>query len=184
MRADAQRNYSHLLATAREAFSEQGSEASLRDIARRADVGLATLCRHFPTREALLDALLRDNLDRVRQLAETLETSVAPDEALLTWTQEAVGFTHEFRGVVDLMAAAMADEDSALHVSCTAVRSAGARLLARAQAAGVARTDMDGVDLLTLIAALGWINDQPSFAPRADHLFDIIAGAILIDRTK
>lgn len=184
MRADAQKNYNHVLAVAREVVTEQGAEASLRDIARKADVGLATLYRHFPTREALLDALLRTNLDELTRLADELETSSAPAEALIAWSREAVAFTHNFSGAVDLMAAAMADETSALHASCTLVRAAGARLLQRAQEAGRARTDIDGADLLALIAALGWLNDQTSFAERADRLFDVIASAILTNAPK
>ena len=64
MRADARKNYSHLLAVARDVVTEHGVDASMRDIARRANVGLATLFRHFPTREALFEALLRTNAGR------------------------------------------------------------------------------------------------------------------------
>jgi hypothetical protein len=77
------------------------------------------------------------------------------------------------------MASAIEDTESALHASCATLRAAGARLLARAQAAGVARTDIDGTILFALIAALAWLSDQPSLAPRADQLFDIVASAIL-----
>ncbi|MEV6926039.1 hypothetical protein AB0M46_16300 [Dactylosporangium sp. NPDC051485] len=62
------------------------------------------------------------------------------------------------------------------------MRAAGARLLARAQAAGAARTDIDGTDLYALAGALAWVGDQPALAPRADHLFDVIAGAILTNQ--
>lgn len=179
MRADARKNYSHLLAVAREAITEHGADASLRDIARRADVGLGTLYRHFPTREALLEALLRTSLDGLTQKAGELETSSSPDDALVSWFREGVAFVRCYSGVVDLMAAAIADPGSALHDSCATVRSAGARLLARAQAEGLARADIDGIDLFALMGALGWLGDQPSFAPRADHLFDVIADALL-----
>ena len=63
MRADARKNYSHVLSVARDVIAEHGVNASMRDIARRAGVGLATLLRHFPTREALYEALLCTNLD-------------------------------------------------------------------------------------------------------------------------
>ena len=89
----------------------------------------------------------------------------------MSWFREGVAFVQSYRGVVDLMAAAHADPDSALYASCAAVHSAGARLLLRAQAEGTARTDMDGDDLFALMSALGWLAGQPSFAPRADHLF-------------
>jgi AcrR family transcriptional regulator len=179
MRADARKNRDHLLAVAGTAIAEQGVEVSLRDIARRADVGLATLIRHFPTREALLEALLRTSFDELTVRAGDLETSSSPQEALISWVRDCVAWTTEYRGVTVLMAAAIEDTESALHASCVTLRAAGARLLARAQEAGAARTDMDGTDLFALIAALAWLGDQPALAPRADRLFTIIASAIV-----
>jgi AcrR family transcriptional regulator len=184
MRADARRNYSHLLAVARDVVTEHGANASMRDIARRAGVGLATLLRHFPTQEALFEALLRTNLDALTEKAGELETSNPPDEALVSWFREGVAFVDSYSGVVALMASAHADPDSPLHASCTAVHAAGARLLLRAQAEGTARADMDGDDLFALMSALGWLVGQPSFAPRADHLFHVIASAILTNRSS
>ncbi|WSQ09740.1 TetR/AcrR family transcriptional regulator [Streptomyces sp. NBC_01231] len=179
MRADARKNRDHVLAVAGAAITEQGVDVSLRDIARRADVGLATLLRHFPTREALLEALLHTSFDELTARAGELETSSSPDDALVSWLRDCVAWTTEYRGVTVLMAAAIEDTDSALHASCVTLRAAGAQLLALAQTAGTARTDMDGTDLFALIAALAWIGDQPSLAPRADHLFDVVASAIL-----
>lgn len=70
----------------------------------------------------------------------------------------------------------------ALYAPCTAVRSAGARLLLRAQAEGTARADMDADDLFALMSGLGWLVGQPAFAPRADHLSHLITSAILTNR--
>jgi AcrR family transcriptional regulator len=182
MRADAKKNYNHLLAVAREVVTEHGADVSMRDIARRAKVGLATLFRHFPTREALFEALLRTNLDALTQRSGELEASTSPDEALLSWFREWVAFALSYRGVVAMMAAAHTNPDSALYASCAAVHSASGRLLRRAQAEGTARTDMDGDDLFGLMSALGWLVDLPSFAPRADHLFHILSSAILTNR--
>ncbi|MFI8184208.1 TetR/AcrR family transcriptional regulator [Actinacidiphila glaucinigra] len=179
MRADARKNRDHLLAVAGTAIAEQGVEVSLRDIARRADVGLATLLRHFPTREALLDALLHTSFDELTAKAGALETSGSPDEALVSWLRDCVEWTTEYRGVTVLMAAAIEDPESALHASCVTLRAAGARLLTRAQAAGLARSDIDGADVFALVAALAWLGDQPALAPRAGHLFDVVASAIL-----
>ncbi|MFC3653193.1 TetR/AcrR family transcriptional regulator [Dyella humi] len=179
MRADARKNYSHLLAVARDVVTEDGVDASMRDIARRADVGLATLLRHFPTREALFEALMCTNLDALAQKADELETSNPPGEALVSWFREGVAFVHSYRGVAELMASAHADPDSALYASCATVHAVGARLLLRAQAEGTARADMNGDDLFALMSALGWLAGQPAFAPRADHLFHLIASAIL-----
>lgn len=179
MRADAQRNRDAVLAAAREVVAEHGADASMREIARRAGVGLGTLQRHFPTREALFDALLRASLDELTRRATELATTTDPVQALVSWFREGVTFVRSYRGAVDLMAAAIADPSSALHASCTTVRSAGAALLFRAQTEGSARSDIDGTDLFALMGALGWIGDQSSFAARADHLVAIVAAALL-----
>ena len=183
MRADARQNYMRVLAVARDIVNEHGINVSMRDIARRAGVGLATLLRHFPTREALFEALLCTNLDGLTQKAAELETATSPDDALVSWFREWVAFAQSYRGVVTLMAAAHTNPDSALYTACAAVHSASARLLIRAQAEGTARADMNGDDLFALMSALGWAVDQPSFAPRADHLFHLIASSIQTPRT-
>ncbi|GAA4561222.1 TetR/AcrR family transcriptional regulator [Planotetraspora kaengkrachanensis] len=182
MRADARKNYDQLLAVASAVVAEEGADASLRDIARKAGVGLATLYRHFPTREALLEVLLRTGFDELATRADELETSSSPEDALASWLRDCVAYAHEYRGVTTLMMAAIEDTESALHASCVTMRAAGTRLLARAQAAGTARTDIDGTDLFALVGALAWLSDQPSLTPRADHLFGVIAGAILTAR--
>lgn len=184
MRADAQKNYDQLLAVARDVFTEQGADASLRDVARRAGVGLGTLYRHFPTRDALLEALLRASFDALTARAGALEASGPADDALVSWLREIIAVTHSHRGVIALMMGAIEDLNSALHASCVTLRASGARLLARAQAEGLARVDIDGTDLFDLVAALAWLREQPSHTPRADHLFGVIASAILVNRGR
>lgn len=178
MRADAKRNYDRLLAVADEVIAEQGADASLREIARRADVGMGTMHRHFATREALLEALLRSRLATLTQAAITLAEGDHPGDGLISWFRDGVTFVQSYSGVVDLLADALADANSALHASCTGLRSAGTRLLARAQEVGAVRCDLDGTDLFALMGALGWINDQPSFSPRGDRLTNLIASAL------
>ena len=162
MRADARKNYDQLLVVAREVVTEEGVEASLRDVARRAGVGLATLYRHFPTREALLEALLRAGFDQLAARAGELEGSAEPRDALVSWLRECVAVATGYRGVTTLMVAAIEDPGSALHASCVAMREAGTRLLTRAQTAGGARAGIDGTDLFALIGALAWLGDQPA----------------------
>ena len=178
MRADAQKNYDNLLKVAGEVLAEEGADASLREIARRAEVGLGTLHRHFPTREALLEALLRSRLGELIRTATDFEASDRPGDALASWFGDGVVFVRSYNGVVDLMAEAIADPGSALYGACTTLKAKGATLLRRAQDAGAARTDIDGVDLFALMGALGWIADQPSFASRGDHLTRLIADAL------
>lgn len=179
MRADAKKNHDHLLVVASDVVYEQGVDASLRDVARRAGVGLGTLYRHFPTREALLEALLRASFDELAVQAAELKLSSSPGDALVVWLRDCAACARKYRGVVALMMAAIEDTESALHASCVEMRAAGTQLLTRAQAAGAARTDIDGTDLFALVGALAWLGDQPSLAPRADHLFRVIANAIL-----
>lgn len=179
MRSDAKENYQHILVTAHAVISEQGADASMRDIARKAGVGLATLFRHFPTREALLEALLRSKLEELTRKADSFETIDSPNEALVAWLREAVIFVRVYSGAVTMMAAALSDPTSALHASCEDLRSAGTRLLQRAQAKGSAEKYMTGSDLFALIGALGWLGDQDAFAPRSDYLLELIARGIL-----
>jgi len=179
MRADAKKNYDHILDVARGAFAEDGPEVSMRDISRRADVGLATLLRHFPTRDALYEALLCTNLDTLTKRADELADADPAAEAIVSWIREWVDFARKYKGVVGLMASAHSNPESALYASCAAVHSASGKLLLGAQADGTARTDMSGDDLFALMTALGWAVDQPSFAPRADNLVDLITSAVL-----
>lgn len=182
MRTDARVNRDLILTAAREVVTEQGADASLRDIARRAEVGLATLFRHFPTRESLMEALLRASLDKLTGKAGNLEALASPDQALVSWLRDAVAFLRIYNGVVAMMAIALADPNSALHASCDRLRSAGTRLLRRAQTEGTVRPDIDGDDVFALIGAVGWIGDQSAFAPRASRVFEMILDAILTKR--
>lgn len=179
MRADAKLNREHIIQVARAMIAEEGADVSMRDVARKADVGLATLFRHFPTREALLDVLLRSSLDELTETAIALEQSSPSDVALVSWLQEAVAFVRIYSGAVSMMAAALADEDCALHQSCKNLRAAGARLLQRAQADDRADKAMTGEDLFALIAAMGWIGDQPAFTHRSEYLIGVLSNAVL-----
>ena len=124
MRADARKNYSHLLAVARDVVTEHGADASMREIARRANVGLAT-SSSFPDARSPVEALLCTKGDALTRRAAELETSSPPDEALVSWFREGVEFTHTYGGVCDLMASDHADPDSALHASSGASARCG-----------------------------------------------------------
>src|SRR5919201_1783937 len=90
-RADARRNYDNLIAAGREAFTEKGADASLEGIARRAGVGIGTLYRHFPTRQALLEAVYVDEVDTICHAADDLG-DLEPWEALVTWLRSFAGY--------------------------------------------------------------------------------------------
>ncbi|MFF5207242.1 TetR/AcrR family transcriptional regulator [Streptosporangium sp. NPDC000396] len=179
-RADAQRNRDRILEVARTVIGEQGTQASLRDIARRAGVGLGTLYRHFPTRDALLETLLGQRFDRLAEKAALIEDTRPPDEALTEWLREFTAGATVYRGLVTSMMATLEDEGSPLHASCLAMRTAAARLLERAQDSGHIRPDIDGTDLFALINAVGWIADQaPSIATRREHLLSLVMDGLV-----
>src|SRR6516164_6348746 len=130
MRADAQRNYTKLLDAASAAFLEHGADdVSLEEIARRAGVGIGTLYRHFPTRQALLEAVYRDQV-------ELLKTE-PPGDALADWLRALMKFSSTKHTLTSALLAGLG-KDSELISSCSKViREAADALLARAQEAGV-----------------------------------------------
>ncbi|WP_232542068.1 TetR/AcrR family transcriptional regulator [Nocardia bovistercoris] len=178
-RSDARRNREHLLEIAREVLAEQGAQASLREIARRAQVGMGTLYRHFPNREALLEALLGQSFERLTALADTLARTHEPRAALVEWLRTYLAGSITYRGLVTAMMSTLADESSALSAACADMREAAANLLRRAQDSGEVRADVDRIDVIALISAVGWITEQaPQLAGRGDHLFAVIVDAL------
>ncbi|WP_309111514.1 helix-turn-helix domain-containing protein [Saccharothrix sp.] len=162
-RADARRNHDLIVSVAAEAFAEHGVDTSLRDIARRAGVGIGTLYRHFPTREALVEALLRQRFDRLRARAEELADQ-PPAEALARWLTDVATGSATYRGLPESVLAALRDETSELHGSCVAMRAAGAELLARAQEEGLVAAGVTPEEVLALAAGLAWAGDRSGIA--------------------
>ncbi|TDC23742.1 TetR/AcrR family transcriptional regulator [Streptomyces sp. 8K308] len=162
MRADARRNYERLLAAAATAFTERGTDASLEEIARRAGVANGTLYSHFPTRQALLEALLGDRMRALAATGEELLDHSSPFEALAAWARTAVTHTARYRGLGASLMRAIEDESSELHAACEAVLAASERLVARARAAGELREDVTAPDLYALVNAVAWVSEQSS----------------------
>jgi AcrR family transcriptional regulator len=155
MRADARRNYGRLIAAAREAFTEHGGEAHLDDIARRAGVGPGTLYRHFPTREALLAAVYRGDVDDMMLQADHLAETLPPAEALAAWLRQQLDYIKVKRGLSTAVKTMLADDSETLSYCRDTMRAAAGGLLARAQEAGLVRTDVRPSDVLWLIHGLG-----------------------------
>jgi len=155
MRADARRNYERILNTAREAFLEHGPEAPLDDIARKACVGAGTLYRHFPNREALIEAVYRDDIERLSTAARGLLAEHEPGKALELWVREQLAFVLHRRGLAATLKAAL-DRDSETFALCkTMLNDAAAEVLTRAQEAGAVRGDVKPRDLLLLGHGVG-----------------------------
>ncbi|MGV9555865.1 TetR/AcrR family transcriptional regulator [Streptomyces sp. NPDC003401] len=151
MRADARRNYERLLTAAAEAFAEHGEGASLDDIAKRAGVGSGTLYRHFPTRQALLEAAYVDRIEALAVRADALAALLPPGEALVEWLNEVCVGTIQVRGMKALLGSAVTDAGSAAATVCgTTVQGAAARLVEAAQREGTLRGDVEPVEVLRL----------------------------------
>src|SRR3954447_296798 len=140
-RADARRNYEKVLAAARDAFAEGGESASLEGIARRADVGIGTLYRNFPNRQALLEALYLDELEELCRSAAELE-GTDPWEALNSWFERFIGYMATKQALATELLNYL-DRDASLFRSCReALWAAGEPLLRRAQESGAVRPDV------------------------------------------
>lgn len=165
-RADARRNWDRLVAEARVAFAEHGIEASLDDIARRAGVGSGTLYRHFPTRDALLEAVFADAVQALAGQARSLAAAEPPADALDHWLRLFVTHVTTYRGIGSrLMDATDTPEFMA---SChDVVRDSVRSLLDPAQAAGAVRADVRPIDLLRLVNGVALAADgSPEGADR------------------
>ncbi|HVW45119.1 MAG TPA: TetR/AcrR family transcriptional regulator [Amycolatopsis sp.] len=184
-RADGRRNYDGILAAARAAFDAHGADASLNDIARAAGVAVGTLYGHFPTRETLIEASVRDGLETVCDRADELAAGSAPLDALTGWLPLAVAHCSTFRGLVGFLAASSYDEGTPLHASCARMHETGARLLRRAQKAGRVRSDLTPEDLFAIITSAAWARENS--APGHDQstrLLELVLDGITAPRQR
>ena len=153
-RADARRNYDKVLAAAREAFAEGGESTALEEIARRAGVGIGTLYRHFPNRQALLEALYIGEVEAVCRSAAELEGDGDPWEALNGWLERVVAYIGTKRALAAELFNYL-DKDAALFsTSREALYAAGEPLLTRAQEAGAVRSDVAIGDVIQLVISI------------------------------
>jgi AcrR family transcriptional regulator len=168
LRADARRNRERVLNAAREVFSEQGREAQMDDVARRAMVGVGTVYRHFPTKEALLDALALDAFERI--LAVAIEQLARDDDD--PWD----AFTHVVRTGAEVLAGdralseVMAEIQGPIHVDEALqqqMAEAMTTLIERAQAAGALRPDVVLEDVVMVICGIGTATRKPHVCPDA-----------------
>ena len=183
-RADALRNRERVLEAARTVFSAGGPEASLETVAKTAGVGIGTLYRHFPTREALFDAVYRHEAQQLAALAERLQREAKPVEALRQWMYSLVKFVATKKGMSAALALAVAkDSDLFSYSSDLLMRSAGG-LLDRAIAAGEIRNDIGPEDLVRTLAGMCYTHDQPGWQKSVLRLVDIFIDGLRNRRTK
>jgi AcrR family transcriptional regulator len=155
MRADARRNYERIVATAREMFFDQGVDVPLDDIVKRAGVGAGTLYRHFPTRETLVEAVYRQEIEDLAEGVRAVVKELPPEEALRQWMRQQINFHVNRSGLAAALKAAVDEDSETFHYCKTILRDAVGVLLEAAQAAGAARADLDAVDLMRLGHGVG-----------------------------
>ena len=151
MRADARRNYERLTAAARLALTERGGDVSMEEIARRANVGIGTLYRHFPTRLDLLEAVYREDVETLASSAQALMASESEWAALEQWLHLYIGYAATKRVLMQELVDAVGKDSELLTHSRRAINEAVTAVLGRAQQAGVARPDVEPSDLLRLV---------------------------------
>jgi AcrR family transcriptional regulator len=178
-RVDAVRNRERLLETAADIFSAGGPDASLEAVAKRAGVGIGTLYRHFPTREALFEAVYRREVDQLGELAERLADEVEPVEALRRWLHANVRLVATKKGMVAALALA-AYRPSELHAySADRLAKAVGSLLDRAAKAGDIRADITAEDLLRALVGMSYnVYDTPNWRKTALRLADIFVDGL------
>ena len=159
LRADARRNREKLLAAAASAFAESGTEASLEAIAKRASVGIGTLYRHFPTREALIEAAYANELDRLCGSAPDLLASHPPDAALAEWMDGFIGYAAAKRGMRSALQAVGASQADVFTGARGKLLEAIALLLAAGVDAGTLRSDVDAEDVLRAMGSVWLVDD-------------------------
>jgi AcrR family transcriptional regulator len=182
-RADAVRNRERVLEAAKAVFSAGGPEASLEAVARRAGVGIGTLYRHFPTREALFEAVYRREVEHLADLAEALKSDPSPSAALRRWLRSNVEFVATKKGMSAALAlAAHASSELAAYSSDRLTQAVGA-LLDRAVAAGEVRADVSPADLLRALVGMCYLHDQPGWQDSVLRLVEVFVDGLCAKRT-
>ncbi len=173
-RADALRNRERLLAAALALFTEQGTDVSLETVAREAGVGVGTLYRHFPTRDALVEAVYLSELDRLHEGAAELLAEHPPGEALARWMDRFVEYAATKRGMSGALQSVIASGRNPYSQSRTKLVGALTTLLDAARAAGAVRDDVDAEDVLLAIGGIWAMSAEPGWEERARRLLGLV----------
>jgi AcrR family transcriptional regulator len=177
-RTDAVRNHERVLEAAKAVFSAGGPDASLEAVARRAGVGIGTLYRHFPTREALFEAVYRREVEHLADLAEQLKEEVAPVEALRRWLRANVELVATKKGMLAALALAAHSPSELYAYSFDRLTRAVGALLDRAVAAGEIRADISPEDLLRALVGMCYLHDQPGWQAGVLRLVEVFVDGL------
>jgi AcrR family transcriptional regulator len=177
-RADAQRNRERILEVAKEAFTRSGANASLDDIAKQAGVGPGTLYRHFPTREELLQAVYRSELEKLAAAERKFAQTMTPIEALRAWLLLFVDTVEAKELIAPALNTLVGDHKKIFEASYAQMQEAIRSLVKRAIESGDIRKDVVPMDLLRALVGVAHVATSPDWQQSAKRLVDIlIAGS-------
>lgn len=179
-RSDGQANRQKLLHAATYQFGHDGPQASLNEIARRAGVGVGTLYRHFPTRDALVGAVYANELDELGAAVDHYLSTMTPDDALTAWSKRFVEYATAKRGLGEALAAIRSRGEVDVQPRSVLTTSMD-KLLAAGRTAGTITTDIDGEELLFAFSGLWSMPHDDQFPARAGRLVDLVLAGLRSD---
>ncbi len=176
LRADARRNRDRLLDVASAAFAEHGVDASLEEIARQAGVGIGTLYRHYPSRDALVEAVFRRSVDELVDSAGDLLESMPPEQALGEWMRRFVALVASKKGLATHLKSVLSEDSSIFAYSHERMNATMRTLVEAAVASGAVRPDVAPADLLSALSGVCLMSDGPGWQDQACRI-----SALLMD---
>ena len=174
LRKDAARNREKVLAAAVGLFAERGTEGSLEEVAKRAGVGIGTLYRHFPTRDALVEAAYRNEVAQLRAAADELLAELPPDAALEAWMRRFVDYGTAKRGMRDALQSIAGGGTDLFAETRGQVTDAVAVLLRAGAEAGTLRADVEPEDVLRAMGAIWLVAEGDDFAEQAMRILRLV----------
>jgi AcrR family transcriptional regulator len=184
LRADASRNRDTLLAAATRAFASSEAEPSMRAIAREAGVGIATLYRHFPTRESLVDAVYHDQVERLTVGARELLEQLPPAEAMRRWMDLFGDWLMTKHGMIDTLLAMIESGEIALAHTRAELLDVITTILEAGRAAGDLRPDVTAEDIAASLIGIFTVAGKPGQRPQADRLLNLLSDGLRTPRRE
>ncbi len=179
MRSDARDNRARIIAVATDIIEQQGTMASLNEIAKRADVGPGTLYRHFPTRDALLAEVLGAWVERVRDAADA--TVIESKNDLVDWLHRLARVSNEYRGLAASIAASADNNDSPLRSAHQATLDANDRVFEQARLAGLVAGPVDAGTVARLVTGVAMATEQAELTDEQTRtMLEVILDGIVV----
>ena len=174
LRADAQRNRAKLLTAATQAFAEEGEEVALETVAARAGVGIGTLYRHFPSREALVAAAYQNEVDALCAASADVLRSLPPDQALRAWADRFADYIATKRAMGDALRSAVGSDSPLFAATRARILGALQQILTAGAASGTLRGDVDARDVMRLINGIWHLPDGAEWRADVGRMLDLI----------